>query len=584
MKKTAIIFLALLLNLTSFTQAEWKLSQEQKSQFIENLSSAPMGIDAFSAGGVTSSLYAQHVNRIDEWQISRDHIATLQRPHDVFVLNEEYLWVCGDKGMISHSDVRGNEGSWAVQATPTDESLKSIWFTDLNNGWAVGNNATILNTKDGGQTWIKAPSPLNMNFIKVIFTDQNNGYILADRIGSDYKGRILKTTNGGVSWSVYTFDGSIQDALTGMHFYDSQNGWICGMGGFITHTGNGGKSWTMQQRYLNGLKSLNDIHFRTLDEGWACGLRGLLYHTTNGGKTWTQKDIGEKFHFTALEFNGPYLGWLATAGKIYQYKDPRFEKYRDDYKKNGPPKVQVQPTNPTQTQKPPTVTVHVQQTKPQQTSTSLFSKTNQPAFTSLSKGSGWEIRTYPVDPVQIEKACKQISTQGGMPAGLNLNGNKMDLLLINKQPFKCSGWTLKTYSYVQGLSDGITSMIESGYLPLAMTLAEKNFNVLYAKTPYTGHGWQITESELDHQNVANDIQAYLQDGYIPVGISIYAGYYYTLLVQPNEFPANNWSLQGYNIRPESQMRNDINKEASGNLTPFGLLQEESIVNILYLGF
>ena len=44
-----------------------------------------------------------------------------------------------------------NGGStWTIQSGGTNENLWSVCFPDANNGYAVGNNGTILKTNNGG--------------------------------------------------------------------------------------------------------------------------------------------------------------------------------------------------------------------------------------------------------------------------------------------------------------------------------------------------------------------------------------------------------------------------------------------------
>jgi photosystem II stability/assembly factor-like uncharacterized protein len=42
---------------------------------------------------------------------------------------------------------------WQPQTSETILDLQSVFFTDNNNGWAVGNGGIILHTADGGDTW-----------------------------------------------------------------------------------------------------------------------------------------------------------------------------------------------------------------------------------------------------------------------------------------------------------------------------------------------------------------------------------------------------------------------------------------------
>lgn len=585
MKKLTLVSIVLLLSALVFGQAKWELIYEQEGNgglMYNNLSSSGVENDVFASGREKNSFTAPHVSKISQW--SQDQkwaqgdlslaINAKESPKDVFVLNENNIWVCGYKGMISYNKHRGIEKCWKVQPTPANDLfLESIWFTDENNGWAVGRLAAILFTKDGGNTWKKYPAPVDMFFSRVMFTDSRNGYILGMQMGSDYYGTVLKTTDGGASWKVCKFKNSSNSStITDMYFYDSQNGWICGDGGFITHTSDGGRTWKRQQWYIDGNHNLNDIHFVSLNEGWACGVKGLLYHTTNGGKNWAKVDVGETREFTAIEFNGPYLGWLATSRKIYEFRDPRFKNYRQDYLKNGS-------TNPSPSHQP--APLLAPRTKPAPV---IVGASTVVAFTSVQKGTGWEIRSYQNNVNELNKAFKQIQKEGSMPVGLNLANNKMEIFVINSRPFKSSEWILKKYSSIDNLSSGITQMIESGYLPFGMALENNNFNILFAKTSYIGHGWQIVESELDHQDVANDIQPHLEEGFIPVGISLFSGYFYTLLIHPDQFPVTNYTIQGYDASQPAQLKNGISGENNNGSLPQGYFKQEGIINILFNRF
>ena len=45
------------------------------------------------------------------------------------------------------------DGSWHHVATPVSSQLTKVFFLNEKRGWAVGHDATILQTQDGGQTW-----------------------------------------------------------------------------------------------------------------------------------------------------------------------------------------------------------------------------------------------------------------------------------------------------------------------------------------------------------------------------------------------------------------------------------------------
>ena len=77
--------------------------------------------------------------------------------------------------------------------------MLDVCFTDENIGtvvgstyWFLGN--TILRTTDGGISWSSQISGTNLHLYNVFFTDANNGWAVG------INGTILRTTNGGVTF------------------------------------------------------------------------------------------------------------------------------------------------------------------------------------------------------------------------------------------------------------------------------------------------------------------------------------------------------------------------------------------------
>ena len=328
-----------------FAQDSWKVIYEQEGNgglLLNNLSSSGVEYDVFVSGRTKNSFTQVHISKINQW--TKDQrwaqnflelgINSKVTPEDVFALDKDHIWVCGYSGMISHSNQGGLVGTWNIQKTPTkDLFLVSIWFSNSKNGWAVGKSGSMVYTNDGGNNWKQYTSPISGHLSRVQFTDNNHGYILAGQIGEDSYGRILKTNDGGLHWEVHKFRGTGATAgVMGMYFIDANNGWVCGDGGFISHTSDGGKTWKIQQWFIDRNHDLYDIHFVSLTEGWICGDKGLLYHTIDSGQNWEIIDIGEEKGLIAIEFNGPYIGWVATDRKVYQLMDSRFKDYAQKHK------------------------------------------------------------------------------------------------------------------------------------------------------------------------------------------------------------------------------------------------------------
>ncbi|NRA62264.1 MAG: hypothetical protein HRU25_15475, partial [Psychrobium sp.] len=70
------------------------------------------------------------------------------------------------------------DNNWVQVTVPTNVLLTSAFFIDNNHGWAVGHDATIIKTVDGGQQWqlLQQMPELDRPLLDVYFSDVNNGF------------------------------------------------------------------------------------------------------------------------------------------------------------------------------------------------------------------------------------------------------------------------------------------------------------------------------------------------------------------------------------------------------------------------
>lgn len=153
-----------------------------------------------------------------------------------------------------------------------------IFFADASHGW-IPNYNDLLKTTDGGVSWTKYTHPDNGSFYSVFFTSATIGY------SSGNAGRIMKTTDGGNTWTPQV--SSTTQGLQKIFFADASHGWAVGDNGTIVATNNAGANWTTQS--AGTTNSFGSAHFNSINDGWATTYSSNgLYHTTNGGNTWTQ--------------------------------------------------------------------------------------------------------------------------------------------------------------------------------------------------------------------------------------------------------------------------------------------------------
>jgi hypothetical protein len=91
--------------------------------------------------------------------------------------------------------------TWHQVIVPSSEQLNDIHFTSNSVGYIAGNNNTILKTINGGLTWsILSPTGLNPDFdnVDIDFENDLHGYLIQNE--TPFSSRMYKTLDGGLTW------------------------------------------------------------------------------------------------------------------------------------------------------------------------------------------------------------------------------------------------------------------------------------------------------------------------------------------------------------------------------------------------
>ncbi|MBI5474704.1 MAG: T9SS type A sorting domain-containing protein [Ignavibacteriae bacterium] len=250
-----------------------------------------------------------------------------------------YMWGTNFFGRAIHTTNAGAD--WQLSAVPDSaRSLVSVQFIDRNTafiagaynvrpttssatnpnlfvrrtrpralGWAryfqsIGLTDTIqyrgmfLKTTDSGRSWF-APGVLPDSIYYLIgmsFANPRIGYVTADANTQFGTAAILKTTNGGATWSRQSIPESVIE-LRHIYAIDSLRvvaaGYAAEAGsifGTLLLTTNGGASW--QQLGFAGIDNFTDVFFQDGVVGYAVGIdnsiRGAVFKSNDAGNSWTR--------------------------------------------------------------------------------------------------------------------------------------------------------------------------------------------------------------------------------------------------------------------------------------------------------
>lgn len=251
--------------------------------------------------------------------------------------NGSKMVAVGDRGhLLAHVD-----NDWRQISSPSKALLTAITF-DGKKGWAVGHDATILASNDGGFTWTLSQSlpELDKPLLDVEVVSDNT--IIA--VGA--YGLTFVSNNAGKDWQQRYFlellhpddqlyleeikeedEELYNDELSAMlpHFNRIQklaDGRLIIVGemGLIAISADGGATWTNQEPFYDG--SLFDF-VETANGSWiAVGLRGNIFRSVDQGVYWEQieTDVNSTINSVAQLSNGEIV-MVANSGYVLVSKD-----------------------------------------------------------------------------------------------------------------------------------------------------------------------------------------------------------------------------------------------------------------------
>lgn len=242
---------------------------------------------------------------------------TTENLHSISFYDSGHIWISGNYGTILFSSDGG--ASWEKQESGVNVLLGNICFVNQEMGWAAGVKGTIIHTSDGGKTWHQQQSGTENDLLDLFFLNHHQGWAVGEF------GTIIHTENGGKSWTHQTEE---QDTLyNDVFFIDNLTGWVVGEFGTILHTKDGGRTWQSQyckeivpevdeSGWERPLPALYGIWFLDMNRGWIVGMDGAIIRTADGGKVWKKVDSGTDKPFYSIVIIGQ-KGWIVGNKGVY---------------------------------------------------------------------------------------------------------------------------------------------------------------------------------------------------------------------------------------------------------------------------
>jgi photosystem II stability/assembly factor-like uncharacterized protein len=244
---------------------------------------------------------------------------------DIIKINDNQLVAVGERGHILLST---DAITWRQANVPVRTTLTAVYFVDQSHGWAVGHDATILFSRDGGEHWeVQQYLPEKEKpLLDVIFKDSQQG------IAIGAYGQLYRTIDGGKNWT-FEFHGEFlfpedleyleelkqedeeayfdeQSSILAHFnsiFKDGRTLYMVGEVGLIAKSNDFAKKWLPIDEIYQG--SFNDISLTQQGNLLVVGLRGNVFRRLKNGTPWQHINTG-----TQALLNSIVLG---DNGSIY---------------------------------------------------------------------------------------------------------------------------------------------------------------------------------------------------------------------------------------------------------------------------
>ena len=254
----------------------------------------------------------------------------------VFFVTPLLGWVAGEHGTILRTTDGG--AHWTAQlggdAKSQDEPLDGLRFVDDTHGWATERYpqtaSKLLRTTDGEQ-WEQVgaiPHVSSSTYTDYAFTSASNGAAL---VGS----KIFITRNGGKDWQdVFTCAAKVEVnglarnvdcSLQSLSFVSADVGYALGGNRdvadkvFIVKTTDGGRSWSVQIADGATIEDkfrgpVGQVAFSDARRGIICNYNGRLFATADSGTTW--HGVAGTGGSSSIAFTDPEVAFSVDGNRV----------------------------------------------------------------------------------------------------------------------------------------------------------------------------------------------------------------------------------------------------------------------------
>lgn len=209
------------------------------------------------------------------------------------------LVAVGDRGAVLLSFDQGQ--TWERTTTPTDVLLTDVCFADEQHGWAVGHDALIMATTDGGESWqVQYTDPLGGEPIGMQEDEAEDLSFDDDDFGDGDELAFPVDTSGAPLLGVWC-DPSTDDHVIAVGGF-----------GYFLETRDGGNVWHKDMQRLSNTDGWNVYALESLPDSG-----GAVVAVGEKGSLFMSRDFGRTFEKLVAPYSGSFFGVTAVSARVF---------------------------------------------------------------------------------------------------------------------------------------------------------------------------------------------------------------------------------------------------------------------------